>query len=273
MPYYSIGTTRLYYQIHNPEFDRGKAVVFLHGLGSCGEDWQLQLPALGKHYRIIMIDLRGHGRSDLGEGWATIEQMAEDVTAILADLNEASVHVVGLSLGGAVALQLAVLAPDLIASLIAVNTFARLRPSRNGWLHGLVRLGLVLTDQMDLLGKWVARGLFPRPDQVELRTISAARLASNSRKSYLHSLTAAARFDLRQDLKNIRPPTLVIAGELDRTVSKDSIQELVTGIPDARLEVFPGSGHVTPYDAAERFNQTVLTFLDRFKQNSNHALE
>src|SRR5260370_32608480 len=120
---------------HPNPFDRydetngsGPTLVLLHGLGSSSADWALQIPAFAERYRVIAVDLRGHGRSQDGARRYTVAQMAEDVTALLARLGEPPAHVVGLSLGGCTAQILAARHPDCVLSLVLCNTFARLRP-------------------------------------------------------------------------------------------------------------------------------------------------
>jgi 3-oxoadipate enol-lactonase len=91
--------------------------------------------------------------------------------------------------------------------------------------------------------------------------MAAARIAGNSWRGYLQAALAVSRFDRRRDLARIKTPTLVVAGEKDTTVPMRPKLELAQRIPGARLEVIPGSGHVTPIDATARFNALILAFL------------
>lgn len=236
-------------------------VVMLHGLGSRGRDWVLQIETMRDRYRVVTVDLRGHGDSAMRPGWPKITDMAADVTHLLGEINGGEYHLVGLSLGGAVALQLAVDRPELVRSLTIVNAAATLRPGLRRFPSMLVRLLLLLTGQMDALGQWVARGLFPRVDQSELRRLAAERLAQTSRTDYLKAIVAILRFDLRHRVHAIAAPTLILAGELDKTIPLRSKRALAGSIPCARLEVIARSGHATPLDAPERFNALLLGFL------------
>jgi pimeloyl-ACP methyl ester carboxylesterase len=234
----------------------------LHGLGSCGEDWLLQVPALAARYRVITIDLPGHGESGAAPKGATIEGLARPVVALLDRLGEARAHIVGLSLGGMVALQLAVDHPSRVRSLVLVNTFARLRQPPGGFFRGLVRLGLLVAAPMSWTGRWVAGGLFPGPGRGPMRELAAQRIAANSRRSYLRTVSAIVRFDVSGRLGEIRAPTLVVAGAQDQTAPLVSKIELATGIEGARIEIVEGSGHATPIDAPEAFNSLLLRFLE-----------
>ena len=254
---------QIYYEFHNPSDRSGPGVLFLHGLGSCSEDWGLQIPIVSERYWVLTLDIPGHGRSSQPAGWPSIKDMALQIASVVKEQAEFPVHVVGLSLGGAVAMQLALVHPEVVRSLILVNTFARLHTGSSGFFRKLVRIAFVVLGRMDRVGRWVAAGLFPGPDQELLRLAAAERIASNPRGAYLRAIWAATRFDIRDRLNEINIPTLVVAGELDTTVSMDAKKELAGHIPGAQIVIIPDSGHATPIDAAEAFNQTLLDFLSK----------
>jgi 3-oxoadipate enol-lactonase len=261
MPYYPVGPCKLFYSIHNPNDLCGSLVLLLHGLGSCGDDWLLQLPTLTPHYRVMTLDLRGHGYSGMQSDWPEIADLTHDVAVLLEALGESSTHVIGLSLGGTIALQLAVDRPNLVRSLTLVNTFARMQVGHGGRLQTVGRMILLAFGRMEWMGRWVARTLFPDDDQQLIREAAADRIASNPRGAYLRSLGAVARFDIRSRLGDIVAPTLVVAGDRDTTVPLKAKMELAHHIPRTRLEVVPGSGHATPVDAPDVFNRLLLDFL------------
>lgn len=237
------------------------AAVLLHGLGSCAEDWGLQLPALTPDRRVLTVDLPGHGRSPALPGWPRVSDLVRPTAAALDRAEPGPLHLIGLSLGGLAALQLALDRPERVRSLTLVNAFARLRPAPGGLGRSIVRLALLAFGPMRVLGAWVAAGLFPRPEQAALRRVAAERLAANDRRAYLAALHAAARFDVRARLGEIACPALVVAGAHDRTVPLACKLELAGGLPGAQLEVLAESGHATPLDAAPAFNDLVRGFL------------
>jgi pimeloyl-ACP methyl ester carboxylesterase len=116
---------------------------------------------------------------------------------------------------------------------------------------------------MPVVAAQVARMLFPRPDQAEHYRRAVASLSRNSRRTYLASMAAIARFDARPRLSAIRCPTLILAGEHDRTVPRRAAEALHRGIPGATLVVVDNSGHATPYDQPDVFNRAVLDFIER----------
>lgn len=249
----------MYYTLTGPT--DAPAVVLLHGLGSSGDDWTHQVEALAS-YRVLAVDLPGHHRSARPPGRLSVEGMAGRVEALLGGLGIERAHVVGLSLGGCVALALALRAPDRLRTLTVVNGFAHLRPSGlRAAARGAGRVALALVAPMTLLGAYVAREAFPRPEDDVIRRAVTARLAANQRRHYLESLAALMQFDVRAQLGQIRCPTLVVAGAEDTTVPFSAKALLARAIPGARLEVIERSGHVTQYDQPGAFNRLLLAHL------------
>jgi pimeloyl-ACP methyl ester carboxylesterase len=239
----------------------GPPVVLLHGLGSSSADWPEQRAFLEHCYRVVAIDLPGHGASPLPTGPLTIESMADAVAAVLARVGVPA-HVVGLSLGACVALRLALARPASVRSLVLVNAFARVSATGPGDLARLaVRMFLLGTAPMDRAAAHVARRLFPWPEQRALYASAVASLAATSRRAYFAALAALARFDARGQVAAIRRPTLIVAGDRDTSVSLTAKVALAAAIPGARLLVVPASGHATPHDQPAAFNRALLDFL------------
>ena len=149
----------LHYTLHG----RGAPpVVLLHGLGSSSTDWPEQRAALQARYRLVAVDLPGHGRSPLPARGLTVESMAEDVAALLVRLDAPPAHVLGLSLGACVALRLALAAPRRVRTLTLVNPFACVRLAGPTDVARLfVRLLLLGAAPMRTMAAHVARRLFP----------------------------------------------------------------------------------------------------------------
>jgi 3-oxoadipate enol-lactonase len=263
VPVLNVPGARLWWEAHEAATGDRSAppLVLLHGLGSSSADWRLQVPAFSARYRVLTVDLPGHGRSE-ASGRPSVEAMAAALAALLRRLGEPPAHALGLSLGGCVALALAAGDPERVRSLVLVNAFARLRPAGpRGLLRLLVRMALLAAAPMPVVAAHVARGLFPRPEQRALYERAVASLSAMPRRRYLAAVRAAAAFDGRRLLGSVRCPTLVVVGERDGTVSRAAAEHLARGIAGARLVVIADSGHATPADQPEAFNRAVLDFL------------
>ncbi len=176
MPYVRVNGVRLHYLAQGIQ-PAGPSPR--HSLEACGEDWLLlQAPALSQRHRVLMPDLRGHGRSDVPPGPYTVPQMADDIAGFLEATGTDSAHMVGLSLGGAVAQALAVRHPTRVRSLVLVNTFAHLRPK--GWAEWRQTLTRVLAPLLDhaKYARLEAEELFPHPGQRGLQRVAFQRLCS-----------------------------------------------------------------------------------------------
>src|SRR4029450_2448333 len=170
---------------HTRRGHSGPAVVLLHGLGSSCRDWEFQEVALETRYRVIAVDLPGHGSSASPRAAVTLEGMADEVSSLLAALDEEPAHVVGLSLGACVALRLALQTPARVRSLTLVNPFARVRPDGPGALVRMAhRLLLLGAAPMPSVAAHVARRLFPWPEQRSLYEAAVVSLGATSRRGY-----------------------------------------------------------------------------------------
>ncbi len=243
-------------RIHYREVGEGPPVVLLHGLGSSGSDWFPVAPFLAPDYRLLLVDLRGHGHSSLPRRGYSIAAMAGDVLAVLTTEGIERASLIGLSLGGCVALQTAVLAPDRVSGLVLVNTFAKLRHTGMRWGR-VVRLRRALGDA-DGLARLVAASLFDVP---EVQALVYERLRHNDVGAIRRTMWAVARFDARRQLGQVTAPALVLAGDRDRTVPRLCADDLMAGLPSARLQLIPDAGHALPYDQPEAFVAAVRGFL------------
>lgn len=241
----------------------GEPVFLLHGLGSRGSDWQLQLPALSESFRVVVPDLRGHGTSPKPPGPYSVALMAADVMALMDKLGLPSAHFIGLSMGGMMAFQLAAASPERVRSAVIVNSAPELVPhSFRQQLQIWQRLTLARLTQPSQTGKFLSQRLFPKPEQEALRQRFVAEWSENDKAAYLTSMKALVGWSVLDKVGAITCPILVISGDRDYT-AVEAKQAFVDKIPGARLVVIADSGHATPLDQPEEFNRTVLTFLQQ----------
>ncbi|MDF5979160.1 alpha/beta hydrolase [Pseudomonas aeruginosa] len=169
MPDFQHRDCTLVYDDHPGPTERAP-VLLLHGLGSSARDWEYQLPALLGRYRLLVPDLRGHGRSGKPRGGYSMAGFAEDCAALLDRLGCGPVHLVGISMGGMIGFQLACDRPDLLRSLTIVNSTPEVIP-RKPREHLEVAKRKLLSRLLSLrtIGRALGRLLFPKAEQAVLR--------------------------------------------------------------------------------------------------------
>lgn len=239
-------------------------VVFIHGLGSCAEDWFMQFPAFGPRFRCIAVDLRGHGLSDKPHGEYSVSLFASDVSALLTAIGAAPAHIVGLSLGGMVAQQLGIAHPHVVRSLALLNTLPGVWPPTGEILRvGLQRFRPGPAPSMTEIAASVAGSLFPRTEDGMLRQMVEQRLGSNDPDAYRRATLAVARYRPGNALFRITCPVLIVAGDSDRVVPGEYQARLRRGLPHAEFVTVCGGGHACNVDYADVVNTAVLDFLER----------
>jgi pimeloyl-ACP methyl ester carboxylesterase len=247
--------------LHYTDQGAGEPVLLIHGLGSSGRDWEHQLPALLPDYRVLCLDMRGHGKSEKPKGGYSVKAFAEDCLAFIAFMQLDKPHIVGISMGGMIAFQLATDQPDVPASLTIINSGPELIPRRprEYWLVAQ-RLFFAHVLPLSAIAKGLAKTLFPKPEQRDIRETFESRWLENDRRAYLASLRALVGWGVADKLDRISCPVLVISADQDYTPVEKK-REYVSHLGDARLEVIEDSRHGTPIDQADKFNALLLDFL------------
>jgi 3-oxoadipate enol-lactonase len=241
-----------------------RPVLLLHGLGADSESWFFQFPVLVEAgFRPLAVDLPGFGRSPAPDGqrWS-LRFVAQEMIGLLDEVGCPQADVVGLSMGGVVAQQLALDWPERVRRLVLVSTFACLRPRRPGELAYL--LGRFLRANLrgvHAQAEMVAWRIFPAAEQGEYRRLLVEKILQADPACYKAATRALALFDSRRRLAHLRIPTLVVTGAEDTTVSPASQAKLAQLIPGARQVVIPGGNHGVSADQPEPFNQALIAFL------------
>ncbi|MBZ5602884.1 MAG: alpha/beta hydrolase [Acidobacteriia bacterium] len=239
----------------------GDPILFLHGLGSSSIDWEFQIPAFARSHRVIAMDVRGHGRSAKPAGPYTVKQMAADAVALLEQLGAVPAHIVGLSMGGMIAFQMAVDAPQAVRSLTIVNSGPEMilrTPEQKAGIEA--RYTIVRTQGMRALAKIVAGPLFPNPDQAALRQRFEDQVAGNDPEAYLAALGAINGWSVTDRIGAIGCPVLIVASDQDYTPVEWK-HFYAAQIPGARVVVLNDSRHAAPLDQPEQLNRAVAEFL------------
>jgi len=252
-----VGEIQMYYEI----IGHGEPVVFIHGLGSSARDWENQIGFFSKIYQVILFDVRGHGKSDKPPGPYSIPLFSRDLIALLEALQIGPLHVVGISMGGMIGLQLAVDAPELVKSLVVVNSgpemvVRTLKERIQIWQRFLI----VRLLGMRKMGAVLSGRLFPKPEQGELRKVFVERWAENDPRAYRDAMSALVGWSVSEHLEKIACPVLVVAADEDYTpveVKATYVKRLQHG----KLVVIADSRHATPVEQPDEFNKVVMAFL------------
>ncbi len=241
----------------------GQPLVFIHGLGSSTRDWEHQVPEFSQAYHVLTLDLRGHGRSDKPNGPYHISLFAADLAGLLDALGFGTAHIVGISLGGAVAFQFVLDYPARVKTLTIVNSGPSLGGTPEQARQEIARrVGIVQQLGMRAMGQALAPALFPKPDQAALREMFIERWAENDPRAYIEATRSMLGWDVTDRLGTIVCPTLVIAADQDYTpvAAKEAY---VRRVPHAQLVVIPDAHHATPLELPGKFNAALMGFLSQ----------
>lgn len=257
----NISEADIYYLDYNPN---GKPVVLLlHGLGVDGGSWGYQIPALCEAgYRPIAPDIPGFGKSKYhGRNW-TIQNVTKMIAMFTDHLSIENVVVVGISMGGAIALEFALDFKARTERLILINTFASLRPRKiNEMIYLGSRFAVANLRGKDYQSRMVAQRLFPKPEQERLRAEIAIRIKQSDARVYRSAMWSLGLFNARNRLGDVKTPTLVITGAQDSTVGMDNQMELVRGISGTQHVIIQNAGHAVIADQPELVNHHIIRFI------------
>lgn len=260
------GHTLAYDEVAPPE-PKG-TMLLITGLASKRLGWRMQMGPFGAVYRTIAMDPRDAGDSFEADGPYTTADQAEDAAGLLRALGVTKAYVVGISMGGFIALELALRQPELVDKLVLVSTSAGGKTHvPAGWR---MRMALLLPRP-----RWGDRGKLAKrayraimgpgyakahPDTMEM-IAEVARYRPQSAAAYRRQLDACLRHDASARLGQIAAPTLVVHGTRDPLVPVGNGKYLASHIPGARLILYENTGHVPIVERADEFNRDVLAFL------------
>ncbi|MBD8527965.1 alpha/beta fold hydrolase [Pseudomarimonas arenosa] len=256
MPLIDIGDCRLFVRAYGA----GPPLLLIHGLGSSGDDWAFQLPAWSRQFQLIVPDLRGCGRSERPPGSYSIAGFAADLASLLDRLAIQHCAVVGFSMGGAVALELALQQPQRISRLVTINSLPSYRVDH--WRKALeyhVQMALVRVLGMRRSAALIGKRLFPHPAQQAMRERVIEVIGGSLAEPYLRCARALADWCAADRLHQRQSPMLMLAGEFDYTGLEEKrrwAQQMA-----AQIRVVAGSRHGTPFDAIQATNRCIEAFL------------
>lgn len=266
MPKVTIGDVEIYYEVHG----KGTPVLLVPGLGGLGNYWNPNIPAFSQKHQVIIHDHRGTGQSSRSRTKYSVDQMTNDLLAVMDHLKIAQAHLVGHSTGGAIGQTLAAIRPDRLKSLVIYASWTKADPffrrvfeARRTLLTASGAAAYVRSTPIFLYPDWwvnknidlleerekIAIPGFPEPEIVASR------------------IDAVVDFDRTADLANMKTPTLVICAKDDILTPPYFTRELACRIPGAELFLLERGGHCASETCTNEFNEAVLGFIARHSQN------
>jgi 3-oxoadipate enol-lactonase len=264
MPEIIKGDLKLYYESHG----EGEPLILIRGLGSNADHWYAQVPDLSAHWRVIVFDNRGIARSGDPGGPFSINDMAEDTVALMEGLGIAQAHVLGLSMGGMIAQELAIAHPRRVRALLLVVTHCGGRhavsPAKE--VTGTIqRVAAENSDEARLAALpvfFAPRTLSEQPRVIqEYAEVSMKYPASP--EILARQMKAISQHDVYDRLPQIASPTLVMTGADDVLIPPENSNILADRIPGAQLHVIPDCGHQVLIEAPRACNRVIIDFLQQ----------
>lgn len=250
--------------------DDAPVVVLSNSLGSTYAMWDRQVSELSRSFRVVRYDTRGHGQSPVPDGPYVLDDLVDDVVALLDELGVQRAHFVGLSLGGMTGLRLAALSPERVDRLVVLCTSALLGPSQ-AWhtRAAMVRQEGTSAVAEAVVGRWYTTSFAAS----EPARVLAARLmvAATPAEGYASCCEAIATMDLTQDLAHISAPTLAIAGAEDNATPPDHLERIASGVRQGRLLVVPKAAHLANDEQPQVVTRALLEHLTGDLPNAARA--
>ena len=254
---------KVYYELNGSGFP----LLFISGLGAGTWSWEQQIPFFRRDFQVITFDNRGAGQGSAPQGPYSIEQRALDTVRLLHSLQIKELFVVGLSMEGMIAQELALLLPHRIRGLVLAATHAggnmRIPGSQEVYDRLMDNMGMSPEEIVDknitlLMGESTRKG---HPEILKAYRRQQSEIPEQAEHAFVAQQAAIQGFDAAAHLKKIKAPTLLLAGDEDRLIPMDNARCMAEHIPNSRVEIMKGAGHLLHLEQPERFNQTLLEFF------------
>ncbi len=242
-------------------------ITLSHSLATDFTMWEPQMEALKSRYRVLRYDTRGHGGSDVPEGPYSLDQLGEDVHALLQVLKIKQTHFMGLSMGGMIAQVFALKYPGMLRSLILCDTMSQVaHQAKPIWDE---RIMIAQTQGMEphvepTIERWFTKPFQSSPVVDRVR----AMIRATTPKGYIGCSRAIMELNLTERLPAIRLPTLIIVGADDPGTPVAASQAIHDKIKGSKLIILKSAAHLSNIEQAEPFNKAVISFLSMVDKSS-----
>lgn len=251
---------KLHYERHG---EAGDPLLLVMGLGGSLDFWEFQTPVLARHHQVCVYDNRGVGHSDKPAGPYDVHTLADDAIAVMDACGFARAHVLGLSMGGMIAQDLAVRYSDRVGSMVLAATYAR--PDEDarkmGAAPALDAKTIEPKQMFKLLMSMVLSPEFIARERTWLHATRERMLATFTVEGFIAQLAAVMAHDASADLGRITAPTLVLKPSADKLIPPRASDELAAMIPGATLQTFDHATHGFNVEQPDKFNRAALDFF------------
>lgn len=253
------------FSINHKLTGKGDCLTLIHGLAENLTVWKYQVPALARHYQVLAYDVRGHGKSDVGEGDCSAKDLAHDLSLLLDALKIKDTFIVGFSMGGVIALQFALDYPQRTKGMVVLSSSSECNAQAAKWYEERAALaesqGLGAVAEGDaercFTPEFRARNPEVLAEYREFRSRTSpqgyARVARAMSELYPHPLTP--------ELGKIKCPALIMVGEQDQAAPPGGSVIMHRRIPGSQLRIVKGWGHQVLLESPQKLNSAVLDFL------------
>ncbi|MDX1631591.1 MAG: alpha/beta fold hydrolase [Thermoanaerobaculia bacterium] len=255
-------------RIHYVEEGTGsETVVLSHSYLVDHRHFEAQIDALAEDYRVLAYDHRDHGRSQRMSGSYGMEEIYQDGVSFLETVGAPPCHWIGLSAGGFVGLRIAIRRPELLRSLVVLDSAADLEPPLQRLKYRLMLLAVGTVGFRPVVGQGMkamfGRDFLRAPARQNERELWRKRIQANGRKATVRFGKAIfGRDSVEEELDRIEAPTLVAVGDQDRAVSPERARRTAEGIPEARFETISDCGHLSTVEQPQRTTRLLSSFLE-----------
>ncbi len=247
------------------EAGRGEPLVLIHGLADDHRAWRKSVPDLMLRRRVLMYDLRGHGETSLGAADRTLRQLGDDLVALLDAIGLERPDVAGFSLGGTIAMRVAIDHPERVRGLALVATSSRVGRGAADWYRQRIQVVERNDPQLrETLDKDTADVYAESPAELE-EGLLIRRQSTKDPRGYGNACAAMAGLNanpLDPELPSITAPTLIVASDLDRHCPLKAAEIIASGIKGSKLEVIAGAGHPIPVEKPRELALAINSFLN-----------
>jgi len=263
MPITKTKNVNIYYEI----IGQGEPLVMIRGISSNADHWYEQVPVLSKKYQLLVFDNRAIARSSDPGGSFSTRDMAADTVELMEAVGIKKAHVLGYSMGGMIAQEIALTCPEKVNGLILVATDCgnslriKAKPEFSRLFSEMIRLGTNEAKKAAAGCLFAKQTLETRPDIIQRYTEVSLRFPA-SQKTLARQWAAITQHDACNRLPKISSPTLVITGSEDELIPPQNAKVMAQRIPGAQMISIDGGGHLFLIEQPEAFNEAVIGFLD-----------